>query len=106
MPPRSGSGMNGILATFLLALQWFDPEGLYDHGWARVGNELHRAFEPLHASGRRPFHEGRPRRNPGGIQQEVHGDAAYDMPPLRVIQDSGIVWGLGSDGSRANQVLP
>ncbi|MGH9333319.1 MAG: amidohydrolase [Vicinamibacteria bacterium] len=42
----------------------------------------------------------------GGIQQEVHGDAAYDMPPLRVIQDSGIVWGLGSDGSRANQVLP
>lgn len=42
----------------------------------------------------------------GGIQHRVYGDAAYDMPPLRMIQDSGILWGLGSDGSRANQVLP
>jgi predicted amidohydrolase YtcJ len=28
------------------------------------------------------------------------------MPPLRTIQSSGITWGLGSDGSRANQILP
>jgi predicted amidohydrolase YtcJ len=28
------------------------------------------------------------------------------MPPLKAIQDSGVMWGLGSDGSRANQVLP
>jgi predicted amidohydrolase YtcJ len=28
------------------------------------------------------------------------------MPPLRAIQDSGITWGFGSDGSRANQILP
>src|SRR4029434_1562532 len=33
-------------------------------------------------------------------------DAAYDMAPLRTIQNSGIMWGLGSDGSRANQILP
>ena len=42
----------------------------------------------------------------GGINLTVFGDAAYDMPPLRTIQDSGVVWGLGSDGSRANQILP
>ena len=42
----------------------------------------------------------------GGINQEVYGDAAYDMAPLRTIQNSGIMWGLGSDGSRANQILP
>jgi hypothetical protein len=42
----------------------------------------------------------------GGIQHRAYGDAAFDMPPLRMIQDSGIVWGLGSDGSRANQILP
>ena len=42
----------------------------------------------------------------GGIQHRVYGDGANDMPPLRMIQDSGIVWGLGSDGSRANQILP
>ena len=29
-----------------------------------------------------------------------------DMAPLRTLQQSGITWGLGSDGSRANQILP
>jgi predicted amidohydrolase YtcJ len=42
----------------------------------------------------------------GGINLRVFGDAAYDMPPLRTIQESGVVWGLGSDGSRANQIRP
>ena len=42
----------------------------------------------------------------GGINQRVFGDAALDMAPLDTIQKSGIVWGFGSDGSRANQILP
>jgi len=42
----------------------------------------------------------------GGIQRGVFGDDAYDMAPLRAIRDSGITWGFGSDGSRANQILP
>jgi len=42
----------------------------------------------------------------GGINQRVFGDAAYDMAPLDTIQQSGVVWGFGSDGSRANQILP
>ena len=42
----------------------------------------------------------------GGINQEVFGDAAYDMAQLRTIQNSGIMWGFGSDGSRANQIQP
>jgi predicted amidohydrolase YtcJ len=42
----------------------------------------------------------------GGINERVFGSAAYDMPPLRTIQESGVVWGLGSDGSRANQMRP
>ncbi|HEV8397326.1 MAG TPA: amidohydrolase [Vicinamibacterales bacterium] len=43
----------------------------------------------------------------GGINRRVFGDAAAaDMPRLRTIQASGVVWGLGSDGSRANQILP
>jgi predicted amidohydrolase YtcJ len=42
----------------------------------------------------------------GAIMQEGFGDGAYDMPPLRTIQNSGIVWGLGTDGSAANQYLP
>jgi hypothetical protein len=42
----------------------------------------------------------------GGIMHEGFGDGAYDMPPLRTIQNSGIVWGLGTDGTAANQTLP
>lgn len=42
----------------------------------------------------------------GGIMHEEFGDRASDMPPLRTIQDSGIVWGLGTDGTAANQYLP
>ena len=42
----------------------------------------------------------------GGINRTVFGDAAIDMPPLKTIQDSGVTWGFGSDGSRANQILP
>jgi predicted amidohydrolase YtcJ len=38
--------------------------------------------------------------------REGFGDGAYDMPPLRTIQNSGIEWGLGTDGTAANQYLP
>jgi hypothetical protein len=42
----------------------------------------------------------------GGIMHEGFGDGASDMPPLRTIQNSGIVWGFGTDGTAANQYLP
>ncbi|HXH24250.1 MAG TPA: amidohydrolase family protein, partial [Vicinamibacterales bacterium] len=42
----------------------------------------------------------------GGINRMVFGDAAYDMAPLKTIQESGVVWGFGSDGTRANQIRP
>jgi predicted amidohydrolase YtcJ len=42
----------------------------------------------------------------GGFMHEEFGDGAYDMPPLRTIQNSGIQWGFGTDGTAANQTLP
>jgi len=42
----------------------------------------------------------------GAIMHEGFGDRASDMPPLAAIQESGIVWGLGTDGTAANQYLP
>lgn len=42
----------------------------------------------------------------GAIMHEEFADGAYDMPPLRTIQNSGIQWGLGTDGTAANQYLP
>ena len=42
----------------------------------------------------------------GGINRGVFGNAALDMAPLESIQGSGVMWGFGSDGSRANQILP
>lgn len=42
----------------------------------------------------------------GAIMHEGFGDGAYDMPPLAALQSSGIMWGLGTDGTAANQTLP
>jgi predicted amidohydrolase YtcJ len=42
----------------------------------------------------------------GAIMHDEFGDGAYDMPPLRTIQQSGIQWGLGTDGTAANQYRP
>jgi predicted amidohydrolase YtcJ len=42
----------------------------------------------------------------GGIMHDVYGDDAYDLPQLATIQKSGIMWGFGTDGTRANQILP
>ncbi|MBV9742176.1 MAG: amidohydrolase family protein, partial [Acidobacteriia bacterium] len=42
----------------------------------------------------------------GAIMHEGFGDSAYDMPPLATIQSSGVGWGLGTDGTAANQTLP
>jgi predicted amidohydrolase YtcJ len=42
----------------------------------------------------------------GGIMHEGFGDGASDMPPLAAIQNSGIGWGFGTDGTAANQYLP
>jgi predicted amidohydrolase YtcJ len=33
-------------------------------------------------------------------------NAARRMPPLRLVQDSGLTWGLGTDGTRAAQINP
>ncbi|HWF10548.1 MAG TPA: amidohydrolase [Bryobacteraceae bacterium] len=42
----------------------------------------------------------------GAIMHDLFGDKASDMPPFADIQSSGIVWGLGTDGTAANQYLP
>src|SRR5579863_6316672 len=34
------------------------------------------------------------------------GDGAYELPPLSTIQNSGIQWGFGTDGTAANQYMP
>jgi predicted amidohydrolase YtcJ len=42
----------------------------------------------------------------GGLLRRVHGDKALSMPPLREIQESGIMWGLGTDAFEVNQYRP
>jgi hypothetical protein len=42
----------------------------------------------------------------GGLMFKVHGDLTYDMPPLRLIQDSGVPWGLGSDATTVTPSSP
>jgi predicted amidohydrolase YtcJ len=42
----------------------------------------------------------------GVLMHRVHGDKAYTMPPFRMIQDSGILWGLGSDATAVTTSNP
>jgi predicted amidohydrolase YtcJ len=42
----------------------------------------------------------------GVLMHKVHGDGAWDMPPFRRVQDSGIVWGLGSDATAVTTSNP
>lgn len=42
----------------------------------------------------------------GILMHRVHGDRAYDMPPFRRVQDSGIMWGLGSDATAVTTSNP
>jgi predicted amidohydrolase YtcJ len=50
-------------------------------------------------------------QNPWGVinsgnMHELFGERAYEMPPLRTIQNSGIMWGFGTDATAANQYMP
>lgn len=44
-----------------------------------------------------------PRR---GVLIEQMGEDGYRVPPLRMIQESGLPWGLGTDGTKAAQINP
>ena len=42
----------------------------------------------------------------GGLLHQIQGDKAFAMPPLKEIQDSGIMWGFGTDAFEVNQFRP
>lgn len=42
----------------------------------------------------------------GVLMHKAHGDKAWDMPPFRRVQDSGILWGLGSDATAVTTSNP
>jgi len=42
----------------------------------------------------------------GVLMHKVHGDKAWDMPPFRRVEDSGIPWGLGSDATAVTPSNP
>jgi len=42
----------------------------------------------------------------GGLLHKMQGDKGFAMPPMREIQDSGIMWGFGTDAFEVNQFRP
>ncbi len=42
----------------------------------------------------------------GMLMMKVHGEHTYTMPPLRMIQDSALPWGLGSDATAVTPSSP
>ncbi len=76
---------------------------------------LHRPIRPLrwsvtHAEGITAAHLERARRLGVTVQLRSQGVIRARRPeqpaPLRLLQDSGLSWGLGTDGTRAAQVSP
>jgi len=42
----------------------------------------------------------------GALMHAVHGERAWEMPPFKRVQESGIVWGLGSDATAVTTSNP
>jgi predicted amidohydrolase YtcJ len=42
----------------------------------------------------------------GGIFHRVHGASADNTPPFKTVQESGLMWGLGTDAFEVNQYRP
>jgi predicted amidohydrolase YtcJ len=42
----------------------------------------------------------------GALMHKAHGERAWDMPPFRRVQASGVVWGLGSDATAVTPSNP
>ncbi|HUP95673.1 MAG TPA: amidohydrolase [Burkholderiales bacterium] len=42
----------------------------------------------------------------GALMHRFHGEKAWSMPPIRLVQESGIVWGLGSDATAVTTSNP
>jgi predicted amidohydrolase YtcJ len=42
----------------------------------------------------------------GGLMMKVHGERTLSMPPLRLVRDSGLPFGLGSDATAVAPINP
>ena len=42
----------------------------------------------------------------GALMQDVHSEHSKTMPPFKLVQDSGITWGLGSDATAVTTANP
>ena len=42
----------------------------------------------------------------GELMRKVHGERTLAMPPMRLVQESGIPWGLGSDATAVSPTNP
>ncbi|MGZ9067224.1 MAG: amidohydrolase [Burkholderiales bacterium] len=42
----------------------------------------------------------------GALMHKFHGERAWTMPPMRLVQESGIMWGLGSDATAVTTSNP
>src|SRR5439155_22837016 len=42
----------------------------------------------------------------GALFNEIHGERSFDILPLKLVQDSGITWGFGTDATVVDQFRP
>jgi predicted amidohydrolase YtcJ len=100
--------LRGSIESFLTAIEEVNKthpvKGL---GWtfSHVDQLEPQDIARLRALGMRVQLHSRPTIQ-GVLFHNVYGDKGYDMPPLKMVQDSGLHWGLGSDATAVTPSNP
>ena len=100
--------LRGSIEAFLTAIEEINKhKSVKGLGWtfSHVDQLEPQDLDRLRALGMRVQLHSRPSIQ-GVLFHNVYGDKAYDMPPLRMMQDSGIHWGLGSDATAVTPSNP
>ena len=108
LPLHSHTTLEGTFDGFLTQIELVNKEfPVRNLRWALIHDEQVTAPQLERMKNLGLYAAVQPRANiMGGVYHRVHGDRAYEMPNFRLIQDSGIIWGLGTDAFEVNQYRP
>jgi predicted amidohydrolase YtcJ len=108
LPLHSHTTLEGTFEGFLTQIELVNKEfPVRNLRWALIHDEQVTGPQLERMKNLGLYAAIQPRANVmGGVYHRVHGDRAYEMPNFTLIQNSGIIWGLGTDAFEVNQYRP
>jgi predicted amidohydrolase YtcJ len=108
LPLHSHTTLEGTFEGFLTQIELVNKEfPVRNLRWALIHDEQVTGPQLERMKNLGLYAAIQPRANiMGGVYHRVHGDRAYEMPDFTLIQNSGIIWGLGTDAFEVNQYRP